>query len=142
MKSTVIILSLFAFFSLCRGAVETGLDRITAYEKIFRGKRIGIITNHTAYDSEGRYIVDVFRVMPDATVAALFSPEHGLWGAEQAGRKTDSQMHPTYNLPIRSLYGKTRKPTPQMLSDIDVLVFDIQDIGARFYTYIYTMSLA
>ncbi len=142
MKSTAIILSLFAFFSPCQGAVKTGLDRVNAYDKIFRDKRIGIITNHTAYDSEGKYIVDIFKGMSGGTVTALFSPEHGLWGAEQAGTRTDSQIHPTYNLPVHSLYGKTRKPTSEMLRDVDVLVFDIQDIGARFYTYVYTMSLA
>jgi uncharacterized protein YbbC (DUF1343 family) len=142
MKVTCIILSLAATFSSCCGAVQTGLDRVDAYSKIFRGKRLGIITNHTAYDSDGKFIVDAFKGMPGVTVTALFSPEHGLWGAEQAGRKTDSQVHPLYRLPIHSLYGKTRKPTPDMLQDIDVLVFDIQDIGARFYTYVYTMSLA
>jgi uncharacterized protein YbbC (DUF1343 family) len=118
------------------------LDRVDAYSKIFRGKRLGIITNHTAYDSDGTFIVDAFKSMSGVTVTALFSPEHGLWGAKQAGKKTDSQVHPVYRLPIHSLYGKTRKPTPDMLLDIDVLVFDIQDIGARFYTYVYTMSLA
>jgi uncharacterized protein YbbC (DUF1343 family) len=80
--------------------------------------------------------------MSGVTVAALFSPEHGLWGAKQAGIETDSHVHPVYRLPIHSLYGKTRKPTLDMLQGVDVLVFDIQDIGARFYTYIYTMSLA
>ncbi|KPK35269.1 MAG: hypothetical protein AMJ65_17495 [Phycisphaerae bacterium SG8_4] len=141
-KAAGIILSLLAAFSNCQGAVRTGLDRLDAYSEIFRGKRVGIVTNHTAYDSDGMYIVDKFKQMPDLTVAALFSPEHGLWGTEQAGIKTDSQVHPVYRLPVHSLYGKTRKPTAEMLRDIDVLVFDIQDIGARFYTYIYTMSLA
>lgn len=141
-KTTVIILSLFSLFPLCHGAVKTGLDRVGAYSEVFRGQRLGVITNHTGYDSDGKFIVDAFKGMSGVTVAALFSPEHGLWGAEQAGRKTDSQVHPVYRLPIHSLYGKTRKPTPDMLRDIDVLVFDIQDIGARFYTYVYTMSLA
>ncbi len=142
MKSTAMILVGIALCSSCPGSVRTGLDRAGAYAELFRGKRLGIVTNHTAYDSNGKYIVDVFRAMPDTTVAALFSPEHGLWGTEQAGTKTDGQLHPIYKLPVRSLYGKTRKPTPEMLRDIDVLVFDIQDIGARFYTYVYTMSLA
>ncbi|MFH1716237.1 MAG: DUF1343 domain-containing protein [Planctomycetota bacterium] len=124
------------------GSVKTGLDRVGTYEEVFRGKRIGIIANHTSYNSSGRYIVDVLRDMAGVTVTALFSPEHGLYGNEQAGDKIDSQVDPIYHLPVRSLYGKTQKPTPEMLRDIDVLVFDIQDIGARFYTYIYTMSLA
>lgn len=142
MKSTVTIVSLVAMLSTCWGSVLTGLDRVGAHAKLFQSKRVGIITNHTAYDSDGRYIVEVFRAMPGVTVTALFSPEHGLWGTEQAGILTDGQLHPVYKVPIHSLYGKTRKPTPEMLRDIDILVFDIQDIGARFYTYIYTMSLA
>ena len=141
-KLTAAILSFTALLSTCRGSVLTGLDRVGAHAELFRGKRLGIITNHTAYNSNGRYIVDVFRATPGVSVTALFSPEHGLWGAEQAGVKTDGRNHPVYKLPVHSLYGKTRKPTYEMLQDVDVLVFDIQDIGARFYTYIYTMSLA
>ncbi len=124
------------------GRVRIGLDRAGTYREVFQDKRIGIIANHTSYNSSGRYIVDVFRGMTGVTVTALFSPEHGLYGQEQAGEKVKSQIDPIYHLPVRSLYGKTQKPTPEMLQDIDVLVFDIQDVGARFYTYIYTMSLA
>ena len=120
----------------------TGLDRVDSYKEVFEGRRVGIITNHTAYDRDGRFIVDVFRSMADVKVTALFSPEHGLWGTERDGKKVGDQTHPDYNLPVYSLYGKTQKPTSDMLRNIDVLVFDIQDIGARFYTYVYTMSLA
>jgi len=122
--------------------VKVGLDRVGSYLEVFQGKRVGIIANHTSYDGSGRYIVDIFSEMNGVTVTALFSPEHGLYGTEQAGEKINNQVDPTYHLPVHSLYGKTRKPTREMLKDIDVLVFDIQDIGARFYTYIYTMSLA
>jgi beta-N-acetylhexosaminidase len=115
---------------------------VGAYKNVFEGRRLGIIANHTAYDTDGKFIVDVFRSMTDVTVTALFSPEHGLWGTVRDGEKIDNQTHPVYNLPVYSLYGKTQKPTSDMLRNIDVLVFDIQDIGARFYTYIYTMSLA
>jgi uncharacterized protein YbbC (DUF1343 family) len=80
--------------------------------------------------------------MDNVTVAAFFSPEHGLYGVEEDGKRIESMTEPNYKIPVYSLYGKTRKPTRQMLENIDVLVFDIQDIGARFYTYIYTMSLA
>ncbi len=120
----------------------TGLDRVVLYKEVFEGRRLGIITNHTAYDRDGRFIVDVFRNIADVKVTALFSPEHGLWGTAPDAEKIDNQTHPVYNLPVYSLYGKTQKPTSDMLRNIDVLVFDIQDIGARFYTYIYTMSLA
>ena len=120
----------------------TGLDRVGLYKEVFEGRRIGIITNHTAYDKDSRFIVDVFKNMKGVTITALLSPEHGLWGTAPDGEKIDNQTHPVYNLPVYSLYGKTRKPTSDMLRNIDVLIFDIQDIGARFYTYIYTMSLA
>jgi uncharacterized protein YbbC (DUF1343 family) len=137
-----ILLCMFVILQSSQGSVMTGLDCVDSYSKVFQGKRIGIITNHTAYDSTGRYIVDVFRSMPDVKVTALFGPEHGLWGKEQDAIEIDSQVDPVYRIRVYSLYGKTLKPTPEMLQDIDVLVFDIQDIGARFYTYIYTMSLA
>jgi uncharacterized protein YbbC (DUF1343 family) len=138
----IIFLVIIMMFSSCQGSVMTGLDCVDSYNKVFKGKRIGIITNHTAYNSEGKYIVDIFRSMPDVKVTALFGPEHGLWGKVEDAIKIDSQIDSVYGLQIFSLYGKTIKPTPEMLRDIDVLVFDIQDIGARFYTYIYTMSLA
>ncbi len=126
----------------CPGAVRTGLDNVGERGDLFKGKRIGIIANHTSYNSQGRYIVDVFRAMPDVRVVALFSPEHGLRGTEEAGVKVDNQTDPASGLPVHSLYGKINKPTPAMLANVDVLVFDIQDAGARFYTYLYTMSLA
>jgi len=135
-------LGFFVMLASCHGSVQTGLDRVGAYKEVFQGKRLGIITNHTAYDSDGRFVVDVFKEMTGVTVTALFSPEHGLWGKEQAGEKIDSQIDPVYHLPVHSLYGQTRKPTREILRDIDILVFDIQDVGARFYTYVYTMSLA
>lgn len=122
--------------------MKTGLDNINSYRHLFEGKRVGIITNHTAYNSRGEYIIDVFRKMDNVKVAAFFSPEHGLYGVEEDGRQIKNMTDPNYQIPVYSLYGKTRKPTRQMLENIDVLVFDIQDIGARFYTYIYTMSLA
>jgi uncharacterized protein YbbC (DUF1343 family) len=139
-KSSILVF--FMMLSCCYGSVKTGLDRVGAYKNLFEGKRLGIIANHTAYDSNGRFIVDVFSNMAGVKVTALFSPEHGLWGTARDGEKIGSQTDPVYDLPVYSLYGKTQKPTSEMLRNIDVLVFDIQDIGARFYTYIYTMSLA
>lgn len=123
-------------------AVRTGLDGVGDHRSLFAGRRVGIIANQTARDAQGRYVVDVFKAMDDVTVTALFSPEHGLYGTEGAGDTIDSVTDPVYGLPVRSLYGQTRKPTAEMLRDVDVLVFDIQDVGARFYTYTSTMSLA
>jgi len=140
-KMTWILISLCCV-ATGRAAVRTGLDGVDTHRALFEGKRIGIIANHTAYDSQGRYIVDVFKAMDNVTVTALFSPEHGLYGTEDAGDTVDNLTDPVYGLPVYSLYGKTRKPTTEMLRGVDVLVFDIQDIGARFYTYTSTMSLA
>jgi len=121
--------------------VRTGLDNVNAYQHIFQGKRIGIIANHTAYDSSGRFITDVFRQMPDTRVTALFGPEHGFEGTAADGKKIQDSLADG-NIPIYSLYGKINKPTAEMLANVDVLVFDIQDIGSRYYTYISTMALA
>jgi len=126
----------------CTAGVRTGLDNVTGHRSLFAGQRIGIIANHTAYDRQERFIVDVFKDIDGARVVALFSPEHGLYGVEEAGETIDDRRDPKYGLPVHRLYGRTRKPTPQMLEGIDVLVFDIQDVGVRFYTYISTMSLA
>ena len=125
----------------CSRDARVGLDNVASAQDVFAGKRVGIITNHTAYDSRGRFIVDVFRQMDSVEVTALFGPEHGFAGTAEAGEKVgDSQG--SYGIPIYSLYGKTRKPTPEMLTDVDVLVFDLQDIGSRYYTFTYTMAYA
>ena len=126
----------------CPASVRTGLDNVGEHKDLFQGKRLGIIANHTSYDSQGKYIVDVLRAMEGVRVTALFGPEHGLRGTEEAGSKIGNETDSVTGLPVYSLYGQTNKPTPQMLADVDVLVFDIQDVGARFYTYLYTMSLA
>ncbi|HMX27095.1 MAG TPA: DUF1343 domain-containing protein, partial [Blastocatellia bacterium] len=108
---------------------------------LLKGKRVGLITNHTGRDRDGNPTIDVLFKAPDVKLVALFSPEHGIRGALDQEKITNTTDEKT-GLPVFSLYGETRKPTPEMLKDIDVLVFDIQDIGARFYTYISTMGLA
>ncbi len=122
--------------------VQTGLDRMGSYSDLFTGKRIGIITNHTAHTRDGRSIAEVFTTMSDVTIGAFFGPEHGIKGKADAGARVASEQDPLQNVPVYSLYGKVRKPTNAMLKNIDLLVFDIQDIGTRFYTYIWTMALA
>ncbi len=126
----------------CPAAVRTGLDNIGMHQELFQGKRVGIIANHTSYSSTGQYIVDMLRGMEGVRVVALFSPEHGLRGTEEAGKEVGNEVDPNWGLPVYSLYGPTKKPTPQMLAEVDVLVFDMQDVGARFYTYLYTMALS
>lgn len=126
----------------CAATVKTGLDNIESYRSMFKNKRLGIITNHTAYDSSGKFIVDIFREMDDVTITAVFGPEHGLEGLVEDAIEIDDNNESALGLPVYSLYGKNLKPTEDLLKNIDVLIFDIQDIGARFYTYISTMSLA
>jgi uncharacterized protein YbbC (DUF1343 family) len=105
-----------------------------------KGLRLGLITNHTGHDRERNPTIDLLKNAPDVTLVALFSPEHGIRGVadEKIGDSTDEKT----GLPIYSLYGETRKPKPEQLANLDALVFDIQDIGCRFYTYISTMGLA
>src|SRR5690625_2978389 len=106
------------------------------------GKRVGLITNPTGVDQELNHIVDVLHNDPEVELTALYGPEHGVRGDAQAGDYVEYYIDDITGLPVYSLYGETRKPTPEMLEDVDVLIFDIQDVGARFYTYIYTMAYA
>ncbi len=106
------------------------------------GKRVGLITNPTALTHDGRHTIDLLNEHPAVTVQALFAPEHGLRGGVDAGVKIGDGADPVSGLPVRSLYGETMQPTPTMLRDIDVLMFDMLDISARTYTYIWTMTLA
>lgn len=123
------------------GATRTGLD-VLEDEKFqpFQGKRIGLITNQTGVDRAGRRNVDVM-VQAGVKVAALFSPEHGIVGQEDRTGIGDTKDRAT-GIKVYSLYGKTNRPTPEMLRGLDALVFDIQDVGARFYTYETTMAYA
>lgn len=106
--------------------------------KQLAGMRIGLVTNHTGRNREGRATIDVLNKAPNVKLVALFSPEHGIRGLADEN-VSDSKDEAT-GLPIYSLYGETRRPKPEQLKDLDALVFDIQDIGARFYTYISTLG--
>jgi uncharacterized protein YbbC (DUF1343 family) len=124
-----------------RTKVLTGIDVLEA-ENFSRlnGLRVGLITNHTGRNRAGKSTVEVFREAPGVRLERLFSPEHGLYG--DVDRKVTSFVDPNTGLTVHSLYGQTRRPTPEMLEGLDALVFDIQDVGARFYTYISTMAYA
>lgn len=108
--------------------------------ELLRGKRVGLVTNATGVDRELRSDVDRFAERKDFTLVALFGPEHGVRGDVQAGDHVASARDAATGLPVHSLYGEHREPTPAMLDGIDVLVFDIQDVGTRFYTYPYTLA--
>ncbi len=119
----------------------TGIDVLSAENFLpLKGMRIGLITNHTGLDSKGQRTIDLLRSAPGLKLNAVFSPEHGLSGKED--QRVSSTTDPVTGLPVHSLYGSTRKPTEEMLRDLDALVFDIQDAGVRFYTYISTMGYA
>ncbi|MBX3426114.1 MAG: DUF1343 domain-containing protein [Pirellulales bacterium] len=105
------------------------------------GKRVGLITNHTGVDRTGKTTIDLLHEAPDVTLAAIFSPEHGIAGRLDQPDIGDAQHEPT-GTPIYSLYGKTNRPAPAHLAELDVLAFDVQDVGTRFYTYVSTMGLA
>ncbi len=106
------------------------------------GQRVGLITNPTGVTADLRSTIDVLNDSPSVQLVALFGPEHGVRGEITAGEKISDARDALTNLPIRSLYGQHRKPTAEMLADLDVLVFDIQDIGSRSYTFISTMAAA
>ena len=106
------------------------------------GKRVGLITNHSGRDRGGTSTIDLLHRAPGVQLTALYGPEHGLRGAAEAGVEITNAVDSATGVPIYSLYGETRVPTPQMLENIDVLVYDIQDVGARVYTYEWTMVLA
>ncbi|WP_010647720.1 exo-beta-N-acetylmuramidase NamZ domain-containing protein [Oceanobacillus massiliensis] len=123
--------------------LELGVDVLLGEQKdLIEGKRVGLITNPTGVDQELNSIVDLLHHDPDINLTTLYGPEHGVRGDAQAGEYVEFYVDETTGLPVYSLYGQTRKPTPEMLENVDVLIFDIQDVGTRFYTYIYTMAYA
>jgi uncharacterized protein YbbC (DUF1343 family) len=120
--------------------VATGLDVLEreGFQRL-KGRKVGLIANHSAINRRGVHLLDLVLEHPDVQLVALFSPEHGFRGA--ADEKVASGREETTGLPLHSLYGQTQRPTEEMLQGIDTMVFDIQDIGARFYTYIATMGM-
>jgi len=123
--------------------VRLGIDVLLADSlHLVEGLRVGLITNHTGVGADGVPSIDRIFQHPSIDLVALFSPEHGIRGEAGAGVEVSDETDPNTGLPIHSLYGATLKPTPEMLEGLDALLFDIQDVGSRYYTYIYTMALA
>ena len=110
------------------------------YHDLIEGKKIGLVTNQSGVTSRGESFIESLVSDPSIHLVALYGPEHGIDGTVKAGEYIDSYIHPRLGIPVYSLYGKTRMPTEEMLSNIDVLIFDIQDIGARSYTYMSTLN--
>jgi uncharacterized protein YbbC (DUF1343 family) len=135
---------LLVFTPLLQAAnIKLGIDVLEdhQFDKL-KGMRVGLITNATGIDSNGVSTIDILRKAPGVQLVALFGPEHGVYGSDWAGAYVASSTDEHTGLPVYSLYGPTNKPTPEMLKGIDVLVYDIQDIGCRSYTFISTLGLA
>ena len=126
-----------------RAVVRPGIEVLLSDSiHVVAGQRVGLVTNHTGIDRNRTTDIDLLAGHPEVELVALFSPEHGIRGEERAGAAIASGVDEETGLPIHSLYGETRKPTPAMLQGIDMLLFDMQDVGARYYTYVSTMALA
>jgi len=125
------------------GGVKFGIDVLRDEGfKSLAGKRVGLIASPSSVDEHLAPTSALFQGAQDLKLVAMFGPEHGIYGDEYAGDKVPDKKDPKTGIPIYSLYGKTRKPTPQMLANLDVLVFDLQDIGSRSYTNISTMKVS
>lgn len=106
-----------------------------------KGKRVGLITNPTGVDNNLKSTIDILHEAPDVELVGLYAPEHGVRGDVHAGDHVDNFVDPATGVTVYSIYGSSRKPSPEMLKDVDVLIYDIQDIGCRSFTFISTMGL-
>jgi uncharacterized protein YbbC (DUF1343 family) len=139
MKTIALCILLHA--TLLLSQVKTGIEVLAASDfSLLKGKRVGLVTNPTGINSQFESTVDILARSPHVRLVALFGPEHGVRGDVTAGAKIETFTDSATGLPVFSLYGKTRKPTPEMLNGIDVMVYDIQDIGSRSYTFINTLA--
>ncbi|MFW6134731.1 MAG: DUF1343 domain-containing protein [Elusimicrobiota bacterium] len=138
----LVSVQLFSIIAVCNEpVVKLGNEVLLEnYYHLIEGKRVGLITNQTGVDSRGVHFIDKLLETRGPKLIALYTPEHGLDGIAKAGAWVNSYLHDQYDIPVYSLYGKTRMPTKEMLLDIEVLLFDIQDIGARTYTYMSTLQ--
>ncbi|MBL7093122.1 DUF1343 domain-containing protein [candidate division KSB1 bacterium] len=129
--------------SQSRPKIKLGIDvLLEKHIDVLKGKNVGLITNHTGVNCQLKPTIDVLNDEPDINLVAIFGPEHGARGDVAAGEHVSTYTDKRTGIKVYSLYGKTRKPTTKMLGNIDVLIYDIQDIGSRAYTYIYTMAYA
>lgn len=138
--SFMTIILLFIFSIPNNAQIINGADLLFSENlNLITGKNVGVVCNHTSLLTGGTHLVDALIEQKNVTVKAIFTPEHGFKGSAEAGEHIDYKNNLYKEVPIISLYGKDRKPSKENLKDVDVLIFDIQDVGARFYTYISTM---
>lgn len=143
LKTLTLFILLFSISFAQTQKVSLGIDVLAERNfDVLVGKKVGLITNPTGVNKELVTTIDILSEAENVDLVALYGPEHGVRGDYAAGDKVENTIDEKTGIPVFSLYGKTRKPTPEMLEGIDVLVFDIQDIGCRSYTYISTMGVA
>jgi uncharacterized protein YbbC (DUF1343 family) len=128
--------------STAPASIRCGVDVLLEHPVLLRHQRIGLITNQTGRSADGRRTIDLLYARKDLRLRALFSPEHGLLGTAAPGQVVANARDAQTGLPIYSLYGATQEPTAAMLAGLDALVYDLQDVGARYYTFVWTMALA
>ena len=143
MQTRVSFILIFLFIMLLpmrvNSQIVTGAEQMDQYLPLLKGKRIGMVVNHTSVVGAKRvHLLDTL-LKRDVRVVKVFAPEHGFRGNADAGETVKDGKDSRTGIPIVSLYGDNKKPSAAQLKDIDVIVFDIQDVGARFYTYISTM---
>lgn len=143
MKKTILVAIWGALAISAAAQVKPGIEvlRDNNFEGL-RGKRVGLITNPTGVDNNLKSTIDILFEAPDVELVGLYSPEHGVRGDVHAGDKVDASVDKATGVPMYSIYGSTYKPTPEMLKDVDVLIYDIQDNGCRSFTFISTMGAA
>lgn len=136
MKKLILICVLITTVSFAQ--IKTGAQNYTEYLPLLKGKSVGIVTNQTGIIDEKTHLVD-FLVQKNIKIKTIFAPEHGFRCTADAGEHVSDEIDAKTGLSITSLYGKNNKPTPEQLKDIDIMVFDLQDVGTRLYTYVSTM---
>lgn len=143
MKSTLFprLVLLFTAASIgLASAAPLGIEtQIAALQQSLKGKRVGLLCNPSSVDADFRLLADRLHANPDVSLVCFFAPEHGLRGDRQAGEKIDDYVDDATGLPVYSLYGSRRTPTPEQLAKLDVLLCDKQDVGVRFYTFVWTV---
>ena len=126
-----------------QGRVRLGVEVLLSDSiHLISGKRVGLITNHSGKTPDGRSTIDLIHRAPNVRLTALFAPEHGIRGQAEAGERISTMVDSSTGVTIHSLYGEHRVPTAEMLKDVDVVLYDIQDVGSRTYTYQWTMALS
>lgn len=142
MKKRILILSFFCFIMfiniLKAQQVQVGADQIDEILKLTNNKKVGLVINHTSCQSNGKHLLDAL-IEQKVNIVKIFAPEHGIRGNADNGEEINNEIDKKTGLSILSLHGKHKKPTAEQVTDLDIMIYDMQDVGARFYTYISTM---